>query len=156
MKNGLNMNVAYYDVNRNEQAEKELGLEYKELNDLLKDSDFISVHVPLLPTTKHLIGAEQMKMMKDSAYLINTSRGPIIDETALVEALKNNVIKGAALDVFEAEPKMAPGLAELDNVIVVPHIASATEETRQKMSEIAAENIIAVLEGGAPINPIGK
>lgn len=154
MKNGFNMKVAYYDVTRNEQAEKELGLEYKDLNTLLKESDFISIHVPLLPTTKHLIGMEQFAMMKKSSYLINTSRGPIVDEAALVEALKDNVIKGAALDVFEAEPKMAPGLAELSNVIVVPHIASATEETRSKMAEIAADNIISVLEGNGPINQI--
>lgn len=154
MKNGFGMKVTYYDVNRNEQLEKELGLEYKDLNTLLKESDFVSVHVPLLPTTKHLIGMEQLSMMKSSAYLINTSRGPIVDEAALVEALKDGVIRGAALDVFEAEPKMAPGLAELDNVIVVPHIASATEETRSKMAEIAADNIIAVLEGGAPLNSI--
>lgn len=156
MKNGFGMKVAYYDVNRNEQLEKELGLEYKELNTLLKESDFVSVHVPLLPTTKHLIGMEQLSMMKPSAYLINTSRGPIVDEAALVEALKDKVIRGAALDVFEAEPQMAPGLAELENVVVTPHIASATEETRAKMSEIAAENIIAFLGGQTPPNVINK
>ncbi len=156
MKNGFNMKVAYYDVTRNEAMEKELGLEYKDLNDLLKEADFISVHVPLLPTTKHLMSTEQFKMMKPTAYLINTSRGPIVDEAALVEALKNNVIRGAALDVYEAEPKMAPGLAELDNVVITPHIASATEETRAKMAEIAAENIIAFLSGQTPPNLIVK
>jgi glyoxylate reductase len=154
MKNGFEMKVLYYDVKRNEEIEKELGLEYADLETVLKESDFISVHVPLLPATKHLIGREQLGMMKKTAYLVNTARGPIVDEKALVEALKNGIIKGAALDVFEEEPKMAPGLADLANVIVVPHIASATEETRSAMSELAAKNIIAVFEGGEPLTPV--
>lgn len=154
MKQGFEMKVLYYDVNRNEELEKKLGLEYADLETILKEADFISVHVPLLPITKHLISEAQLKMMKPSAYLINTSRGPVIDEKALVEALKNRVIAGAALDVFEEEPKMAPGLAELDNVIVTPHTASATEETRDAMSELAAKNIIEVLEGREPLTPI--
>jgi len=150
---GFDMNVIYYDVKRNEAFEKEYGAEFiADPEELLKRADFISVHVPLLPTTKHLINAERLKMMKPTAYLVNTSRGPVIDEAALVDALKNKVIKGAGLDVFENEPQLAPGLAELENVILTPHAASATEETRAKMSEVAALNIIDALEGGRPRN----
>src|SRR4030042_16780 len=147
LKQGFDMKIMYYDVNRNEALEKKLDLVYADLNAVLKQADFISIHVPLLPATKHLIGEEQLKMMKSSAYLVNTSRGPVIDEKALVEALKNKVIKGAALDVFEEEPKMSPGLAELSNIVITPHTASATEETRGAMSELAAKNIIEVLRG---------
>ena len=150
---GFDMNVIYYDVKRNEAFEKEYGAEFiADPEELLKRADFISVHVPLLPTTKHLINAERLKMMKPTAYLVNTSRGPVIDEVALVDALKNKVIRGAGLDVFENEPQLAPGLAELENVILTPHAASATEETRAKMSEVAALNIIDALEGVRPRN----
>jgi D-3-phosphoglycerate dehydrogenase len=147
---GFDMKVIYYDTKRNE---KELNAEYREsIDDILKEADFVSVHVPLLDSTRHLINAERLKIMKLTAYLINTSRGPVIDEKALVEALRNKTIRGAALDVFEDEPKLAEGLAELDNVILTPHIASATEETRAKMSEMAATNIINALEGETPPN----
>ena len=150
---GFDMNVIYYDVKRNEAFEKEYGAEFvADPEELLKRADFISVHVPLLPITKHLINAERLKMMKPTAYLVNTSRGPVIDEAALADALKNKVIRGAGLDVFENEPQLAPGLAELENVILTPHAASATEETRAKMSEVAALNIIDALEGGRPRN----
>ena len=150
---GFDMKVFYYDVNRNEDFEKELQALYKSnVEDVLKESDFISIHVPLLDSTRHLINKERLNMMKPTAYLINTSRGPIIDEKALVEALENKTIKGAALDVFENEPELASGLAKLDNVILTPHIASATEETRSKMAEMTAENIIAVLSGQTPPN----
>jgi glyoxylate reductase len=154
MKQGFGAKVMYFDVNRNETLEKNLGLEYAELEAVLKQADFISIHVPLLPTTKHLIGEAQFKTMKPTAYLVNTSRGPVIDEKALVEALKNKIIAGAGLDVFEEEPKMAPGLTELENVVLTPHTASATEETRNAMSELAAKNIIEVLEGREAITPI--
>ena len=147
---GFEMKVLYYDVNRNEDFEKEFSAIYLPLNDLLKQSDFVSIHVPLLPATHHLINAEKLKLMKPTAYLINTSRGPIVDEAALAYALKNKVICGAALDVFEFEPKITPELLKLDNVILTPHIASATEETRSKMSTLAAENIIEALEGRTP------
>ena len=113
----------------------------------MKEADFISVHVPLLDSTKHLINEERLSIMKENAYLINTSRGPVVDENALVKILKDKKIKGAALDVFEEEPELAEGLADLENEILTPHVASATEGTRSKMSEMAAENIIAVLEG---------
>ena len=150
---GFDAKVIYYDVKRNEEFEKEFGAVFCETPELLlAQSDFVSIHVPLLPTTHHLIDANRLKMMKPSAYLINTSRGPIVDEKALAEALKNNVIKGAAIDVFENEPAIEPGLIGLENVILTPHIASATEETRSKMAELAAENIIAALSNQAPPN----
>lgn len=149
---GFEMKVLYYDPKPNPDFEKEFGARFVDLETLLKESDFISIHVPLLPATHHLIGEKELKMMKKTAYLINTSRGPIIDESALVKALKEKTIKGAALDVYEFEPNLVPGLAELDNAILTPHIASATEETRAKMSELAAKNIIEVLEGRTPPN----
>ncbi|MCR4322887.1 MAG: D-glycerate dehydrogenase, partial [Candidatus Azambacteria bacterium] len=121
---------------------------------LLKESDFISIHVPLLPATRHLISEAQLKMMKSTAFLVNTSRGPIVDEQALVTALREGTIRGAALDVFEHEPELTLGLAELSNVILTPHTASATEETRSKMAELAAQNIIEALEGRTPPNKI--
>lgn len=151
---GFEMKVFYYDINRNEEFEKEFNAVYVSLDDLLKQSDFVSIHVPLLPATQHLINAEKLKLMKPTAYLINTSRGPIIDEAALAYALKNEVIRGAALDVFEFEPKITPELLTLDNVILTPHIASATKETRSKMSTLAATNIIEALEGRTPPNKI--
>ncbi len=154
MHDGFEMKILYYDVKRNEELEKKYSLEYRDLDSLLKESDFISIHVPLLPATKHLIAEAQLKIMKPTAYLINTSRGPIIDEKALVEALKNGTIKGAALDVYEEEPKMASGLAELPNTVLTPHTASATEETRSAMAELAAKNIIAVLKGQPALTPI--
>jgi len=150
---GFGARVIYHDLQRNEKFEKEFSAEYrKKLEDLLKEADYVSLHVPLLPATRHLLNAERLKLMKPTAYLINTSRGSVIDEKALVEALRAKIIKGAALDVFENEPALAEGLAQLDNVILTPHIASATEETRAKMAELAADNIIAALEGQTPPN----
>ena len=154
MQDGFNVKIVYHDLKRNEELEKKFGMEYRELDDLLKESDFVSLHTALTDETRHLINAEKLALMKPSAYLINTSRGPIIDEAALVDVLKEKKIAGAALDVFENEPELAPGLVDLDNVVLTPHIASATEGTRNKMSEIAANNIIAVLDGGEPLNPV--
>jgi D-3-phosphoglycerate dehydrogenase len=152
-KMGFEMKVIYHDVKRNEEFEEKYNAEFKEtLEDLLKEADFVSVHVPLLPSTRHLINAERLRLMKPSSYLINTSRGPVVDEEALVEVLKNRIIKGAAIDVFENEPRLSPGLVGLDNIVLTPHIASATQETRSKMAELAAENIIAGLEGKEPPN----
>ena len=152
---GFEMKVIYYDVKRNVDFEKEFHAEFRENpDDVFREADFISIHVPLLPTTKHMVNAGRLSLMKKSAYLINTSRGPIVDEAALVEALRNNVISGAAIDVYENEPALAPGLAELENVILTPHIASATEETRQAMSVLAAQNIIEALEGRTPPNVV--
>ena len=150
---GFNAKAIYYDVKRNEEFEKEFSAEFcKTPEEVLKKADFVSIHVPLLPATRHLINAERLKMMKPSAYLVNTSRGPVIDEKALAEALQNKIIKGAAIDVFENEPAIEPALLKLDNIILTPHIASATEETRDKMAELAAENIIAALSGQTPLN----
>ncbi len=154
MADGFQMKILYYDLKQNQEAEKKYGLEYCQLDDLIAKSDFISIHVPMTPETKHLINKERLEKMKTTAYLINTARGAVIDEKALVEALKNGIIKGAALDVYEEEPKMAPGLAELPNTVLTPHTASATLETRSKMSELAAQNIIAVIEGKDPLTPI--
>ncbi len=150
---GFDMKVIYYDVSRNEQFEKEYGAEFRSNpEDILKEADFISIHVPLLPSTKHLINKERLGMMKKTAILVNTSRGPVIDEEALVEALKSGTIRGAGLDVFENEPSLAPGLSALANVVLTPHIASATDETRSEMSDLAAQNIIEFLSGRTPLN----
>lgn len=152
---GFDMQCIYYDVKRNEVFEQETGAVFKATpEEVFREADFVSIHVPLLDATRHLVNAERLAMMKPTAYLINTARGPIVDEKALAEALKNKVIRGAAIDVFENEPTMEPTLKDLDNVIVTPHIASATEGTRQKMGEIAAKNIIEVLAGRPAINQI--
>ena len=152
---GFDMKVLYYDVKRNEDFEKEFSAQYRlAAEEVLREADFVSIHVPLLPSTHHLIDAKRLKMMKPTAYLINTSRGPVIDEKALAEALKKGVIKGAAIDVFENEPRIEPELLKLENVILTPHIASATQETRAKMAELAAENIILALAGQTPPNLI--
>ncbi len=150
---GFDMKIIYNDIKQLAPLEKDLGAEFKATTeDVLREADVISIHVPLLPSTEHLINAERLALMKPSAYLINTSRGPVIDEAALVDALKNGVIRGAGLDVFEFEPKLAKGLAELDNVVITPHIASASEETRNKMSEMVAQDIIDFLAGETPTN----
>lgn len=151
---GFKMNILYYDQVKNKKIEEELFAKKVELDRLLKESDFISLHVPLLPATHHLIGEKQLKMMKKTSILINTSRGPIVDEQALVKALKNNWIFGAGLDVYEHEPQINKELLKLDNVILQPHSASATTETRTKMAIIAAENIITGLKGEIPPNCI--
>ncbi|MEK7520031.1 MAG: D-glycerate dehydrogenase [Patescibacteria group bacterium] len=152
---GFDMRVIYYDIKRDEQFEKDYGAEFRSKpEELLKEADFVSIHVPLLDSTKHLINAQRLRMMKPTAYLVNTSRGPVIDEHALVEALRTSVIRGAALDVFENEPALAPGLAELENVVLTPHAASATEETRAAMAELAARNIIEALAGRTPPNMV--
>jgi len=154
MSKGFNMKVVYYDMNRNQELEKEHNFEYRELNDLLKEADYISLHTALTEDTKHLINKERLALLKPNARLINTSRGPIIDEMALIKILKEKKIAGAALDVFEKEPEIMPGLADLNNVVLTPHIASGTKETRDKMSEMAANNIIAVLDGKEALNPV--
>ena len=152
---GFGAKIIYYDVKRNEQFEKDYSAKfYETIDKLLPDADFVSIHVPLLPETHHLMNAERFQLMKNSAYLINTSRGPIIDEFALAQVLKNGGIRGAAIDVFENEPEIEKQLLELENVILTPHIASATEETRSKMAEIAAKNIIEALEGRIPPNVV--
>ncbi len=154
---GFGMNVAYYDVKRNEELEKEDGAKfYPTVEEVLKISDIVSLHVPLMDSTHHLINIDRLKMMKPSAYLINTSRGPVIDENDLVYALKNKIIKGAGLDVFEFEPKLVSGLAKLSDVVITPHIASATEEARLEMSKVSAQNIIDCMGGVIPRNNVLK
>lgn len=152
----FDMRIIYSDVRRNEEFEKQVGATFVDKETLLKESDFLTLHVPLLPETRHYIGEKELKMMKKTAVLINASRGPVVDEAALVKALKEKEIWGAGLDVYENEPELEPGLTELDNVVIVPHIASATMETRIKMGNIAVNNIIKVLNGESPdtcVNP---
>lgn len=157
MGRGVGMSVIYYDIKQSAEFEAATGGSFRvTAEEVLRESDVVSIHVPLLDSTRHLINTGRLALMKKSAYLINTSRGSVIDEAALVEALKNGTIRGAALDVFENEPALAPGLTKLSNVALTPHTASATEETRQKMSEIAAENIIAFFEGKTPPNTINS
>ncbi|MBI4068298.1 D-glycerate dehydrogenase [Candidatus Kaiserbacteria bacterium] len=155
MGKGVGMRCLYYDIKRSEELEKATGAEFRaSIEEVLREADVVSIHVPLLDSTRHLMNAERFAMMKKSAYLINTSRGQVIDEAALVTALRNGIIRGAALDVYENEPALADGLAELDNVVLTPHTASATDETRSAMSEIAAKNIIAFLKGETPPNVV--
>lgn len=150
MGKGFGMKILYADKFKNEGLEKDTGARQVELAELLKESDFISLHVNLTPETTHLIGAKEFAMMKKSCVLINTARGPVIDENALVQALKTNTIFAAGLDVFEREPAMAEGLAQLPNVVIPPHVASATFWTRTRMAEMAAQNLIDALEGKMP------
>jgi glyoxylate reductase len=124
------------------------------LNDLLTTADVISLHVPLTDTTRHLVGAEQLAAMKPSAYLVNTARGPVVDESALVEALRCGRIAGAGLDVYEREPEIHAGLSACENALLLPHLGSATTATRERMGSMAVENVIAVLEGRQPPNPV--
>jgi len=149
---GFQMKIIYTDaVRATPEVEKELRAEYRDMNALLAEADFISVHTPLLPETRGLFNAEKFERMKRTAYLINTSRGPVVEETALVAALESGKIAGAALDVFEKEPVIHPGLRR-PNVVLAPHIASASLETRTKMACMAAENVIALLQGRRPAN----
>src|SRR5690349_7958499 len=149
---GFQMKVVYSDaVRAPADVEKELRAEYRDMNALLSEADFISVHTPLLPETRGLFNAEKLERMKRTAYLINTSRGPVVNENDLVAALESGKIAGAALDVFEKEPAIHPGLRRA-NVVLAPHIASASLETRTKMACMAAENVVALLQGRRPAN----
>lgn len=154
---GFSMEVLYYDDRRRDPDEEErLGVSYVPFAELLRRSDFISIHVPLLDSTRHMFGEAEFRAMKKTAILINTSRGPVIDERALVAALKAMQIAGAGLDVYEDEPRLEPGLAELDNVVLAPHIASATVETRTRMAVMAAENVLAAIRGEVPPNIVNR
>ncbi|MDK2373201.1 MAG: glyoxylate reductase [Candidatus Korarchaeota archaeon] len=154
---GFGMRILYYDSVRREDLEKELGAEFVDLNRLLEESDYVSLHVPLTPETYHLIGEEQLRKMKPTAFLINTARGKVVDQKALYKALKEGWIAGAGLDVFEQEP-ISPDdpLLKLDNVVLAPHAASASHETRSRMAEMVAENLIAFLNGKVPPNLVNK
>jgi glyoxylate reductase len=151
---GFRMKILYTDAARNEAAEKEFGARFVPLDELLAQSDFVTLHVPLLPETRHLIDARRLAQMKRTAILINGARGPIVDERALAEALRDGVIAGAGLDVFEGEPKVEPLLLERENAVLVPHIASASERTRVRMAVRAAENILAFLDGKPLLDPV--
>lgn len=154
---GFNMELLYYNKSAKPDLEQELGAKRVGLDVLLKRSDFVSVHVPLRESTHHLISAEQLKMMKGTSYLINNSRGPVIDERALYQALKECRIAGAALDVFEQEPTPRENpLLKLENVVVAPHLSSASYETRSKMAEMVAENLVAFFEGRKPPNLVNQ
>jgi glyoxylate reductase len=153
---GFGMDVIYTSRTPKPDVEANLQATRVELDELLTRADFVSVHVPLSDETTHMIGARELSLMKPTAYLINTARGPIVDEAALVTALRDGVIAGAGLDVYEREPALAEGLADLTNTVLLPHVASATVETRTKMAMLAAENAIAVIEGRTPahlVNP---
>ncbi len=150
---GFDMRIFYHNRRRiPEHEEQALNATYMSLQELLSHSDFISLHVSLNNETKHLIGARELKQMKPTAYLINASRGPVVDEQALVEALRNKQIAGAGMDVFEKEPALTPELLELNNVVLLPHIGSATLETRTAMATLAAENLLEGLRGIPPRN----
>ncbi len=149
---GFRMKVRAYDPPMKETIEKTKGVEYRELGDLLRESDFVTLHCPLTEETHHIIGEKELDLMKPTAILINTSRGPVVDEEALVSALKKGTIAGAGLDVYEREPHLSPGLAKLDNVVLLPHIGSATEDTRGQMAVVAVRNAVAMLKGKRPSN----
>ncbi|OGZ05877.1 MAG: D-glycerate dehydrogenase [Candidatus Lloydbacteria bacterium RIFCSPHIGHO2_01_FULL_49_22] len=154
-KDGFDMNVIYYDVKQNPDFEKATGARFcATVEEVLRDADVVSIHVPLLDSTKHLMNAERLAIMKNTAYLVNTSRGPVIDEVALVAALRAGVIAGAGIDVYEHEPALAPGLAQCANAVLTPHIASASVPTRDGMARLAAENLIAFFEGKTPPNAV--
>lgn len=147
---GFDMEIIYSDVAPNREIEEESGARFVSKDELLTRSDFLTLHVPLSPETHHYVSTHELGRMKPTAILINASRGPVVDEKALVEALREHRIWGAALDVFEDEPKLAPGLIDLPNLVIVPHIASATQETRLQMGEIVSRNVLAVLSGRPP------
>jgi len=157
---GFGLKIIYNDIHRNPKFEKKYKAKYASKEKLLKTADFVSLHVPLFPSTRHLISTKELKIMKNTAYLINTARGPIVDEIALNKALLRHDIAGAAIDVYECEPAIdcnphdTYSLKKLDNIIMTPHIASASIEAREKMAEIAAQNIINVLRNKKPLTPV--
>jgi glyoxylate reductase len=149
------MRILYHDALRaDDAAERELRATWVDRNTLLRESDFITVHTPLLPETRHLIDETALRTMKKTAIVVNAARGPIVDEAALVRALGEGWIAGAGLDVFEEEPKIHPGLLPLRNVVLAPHIASASYDTRLAMATLAVRNCLAVLDGKPPLTPV--
>jgi len=153
---GFGMKVLYTNPSPRPELEREIGARRVELDELLRRADFVSIHTPLTEETRHLVGKRELGLMKSTAYLINTSRGPVVDERALVEALREKRIAGVGLDVYENEPELAPGLAELDNVVLLPHLGSASVQTRTRMAEMAAHNLLAVLSGEVPGNLVNE
>jgi lactate dehydrogenase-like 2-hydroxyacid dehydrogenase len=154
MSQGFRMNILYHDTSANTHLEKEMKAKRVSLVELLQNSDVVSIHTPLTDATHHLIGEDELSLMKPTAILVNAARGPVVDEAALARALRDKIIMGAGLDVYEEEPKVNPDLISLDNVVLCPHIGSASVETRNKMSRMAAENLIAILKGEIPPNPV--
>ncbi len=152
---GFGMEVLYHNRSRKEDAEKELDARYADLEELLETADFVSVHTPLTDETRHLIGPGELDKMKPTAVLVNTSRGPVVDEGALADALSEGRIFAAGLDVYEEEPVVHPKLLQLENAVLAPHIGSGSQETRDGMAVLAAENIVAVLSGEGPKTPVG-
>ncbi len=149
------MEIVYSDARQAPaEVEQELGARRVELDELLRTADVVSIHAPLMDETRHLVNAETLGLMKESAYLVNSARGPIVDEAALVDALKAGQIAGAGLDVYENEPETHPGLVDLDNVVLLPHLGSATIETRTAMGVLAAENAVLALRGERPKTPV--
>jgi glyoxylate reductase len=149
------MRIAYTGRKRvAEDVEAALGATYLSMGELLRDADVVSLHCPLTPATRHLINAETLRAMKPGAFVVNTTRGPVVDEPALAEALAGGVIAGAALDVFEKEPEVEPRLLTMENVVVTPHLGSATVETRTEMALLAAHNVASVLAGNGPLNEV--
>jgi len=151
---GFSMKVTYCSRTPKPELEKELGAQAVELDTLMAGADFVSIHTPLAPETRHLIDRRRIALMKPTAFLINTARGPVVDEAALVEALSRRRIAGAGFDVYEHEPDLHPGLAELPNTVLLPHIGSGSKATRVRMAQMAADNLTAVLAGEAPPNPV--
>jgi glyoxylate reductase len=152
---GFNMRVLYQDAAAADPAtEQELRATRTDIATLLRESDFVTLHTPLVPETQHLMNAQSLRTMKKTAYLVNASRGPVVDEAALAQALKEGWIAGAGIDVFEREPEVHPALMGLANVVLAPHIASASSDTRLKMANLAVDNCLAVLEGKSPLTPV--
>ena len=149
---GFGMRVLYHNRKRDPEAERNVGAEYRSKPELLREADFVVLAIPLTPESRHLIGAAELALMKPTAFLVNVARGPVVDEAALVEALQAKRIAGAGLDVFEEEPKIHPGLLSLENVVLTPHIGSASRATRLRMAMRAAENCVAALQGQRPPN----
>ncbi len=151
---GFDMRVVYFSRSRNKEIEQEANAFFRPLNTLLEEADFISIHCPLTEETHHLLNAERMKQIKKGAYLINTARGAVVDESALIKSLQSGRITGAGLDVYEFEPRVSAELLKMDQVVLLPHIGSGTIETREEMSRICARNIIEVLEGRKAVTPV--
>ena len=152
---GFNMKIIYYDAFRQKpKVEKELGVQFKPFLSVIRQADILTVHTPLMKETTHLINAKVLKAMKKTAYLVNTSRGPVVDEAAVAKALQRGDIAGAGIDVFEKEPQVHPELVKCRNAVITPHIASATVETRTAMGTLAASNLISVLKGRTPPTPV--
>jgi glyoxylate reductase len=151
---GFAMRVLYHDAVRDLEAERDLGVVYRERDALLREADFVTLHVPLLPETHHYIDERALRLMKPTAYLVNAARGPVVHEAALVRALREGWIAGAGLDVYEEEPRVDPGLLECPNAVLAPHIASASRETRLRMTTMAVEDALAVLDGRRPAHPV--